>query len=97
MRHIPSDAKKTRIFQRYDVNYKIEINFPSSLDESFGISTNKQYVNLPFKTINSDGWVHMMTEASNLYSDVKKSFQEEELNLLETARLIFPDVPSAKV
>ena len=32
MRHIPSEAKRSRTFQTYDVNYKIEINFPSSLD-----------------------------------------------------------------
>ena len=85
MRHIPSEAKKSRVFQRYDQNYKIEINFPSSLDESFGISTNKQYVNLPYKTLNSDGWVKLMTEAANLYNDVQKSFVDDEINKLEEA------------
>ena len=85
MRHIPSEAKKVRTFQSYDVNYKIEINFPSSLDEAFGISTNKQYVNLPFSTLNSDGWVRLMTESQNMYREVEKGFVEAKLTALQDA------------
>ena len=85
MRHIPAEAKKSRQFQSYDANYKIEVNFPSSLDESFGISTNKQYVNLPFSTLNSDGWVRLMTESASLYSDAKKASLNSDLEALQNA------------
>tara|TARA_Y100000816_G_C26097682_1_gene581187 strand:+ start:519 stop:2345 length:1827 start_codon:yes stop_codon:yes gene_type:complete len=85
MRHIPSEARKSRGFQTYDSNYKIEINFPSSLDESFGIATNKQYVNLPFSTLQSEGWVRLMTECANLYKEVEKAFINAKLNVLQNA------------
>ena len=85
MRHIPSEAKKKRQFQRYDTNYMVEINFPSTLDEAFGISTNKQYVNLPFSTLQSDGWVTLMTNVATLYRDVDKAFEAEKLKKLESA------------
>ena len=85
MRHIPAEAKRSRQFQSYDANYKIEVNFPSSLDESFGISTNKQYVNLPYQTLTADGWVKLMTESANLYRDAKNADINEELKLLENA------------
>ena len=38
MRHVPSEAKKTHRFQPYDQNYKIEVNFPASLDEPMGVT-----------------------------------------------------------
>lgn len=85
LRHIPSEAKKSRVFQDYDSNYKVEINFPSSLDEAFGISTNKQYVNLPFATLNSESWVRIMTECASLYREVEKNFQDARLEALESA------------
>lgn len=85
VRHIPIEAKKSRVFDSYDVNYKIEINFPSSLDEAFGISTNKQYVNLPYKTLQSDGWVAMMTNAATLYRDSLNASQNLKLEALENA------------
>ena len=71
MRHIPADAKKGYRFQTYDQNYKIEVNFPASLDEAFGISTNKQYLNCSYTTLNSDGWVKLMTECRTLYNAVE--------------------------
>ena len=73
MRHVPSEAKKTHRFQPYDQNYKIEVNFPASLDEPMGVTNNKQFVNLRFPTLQSDGFVKLMEEANNMYNDVKKS------------------------
>ena len=95
MRHIPAEAKKSRGFQTYDTNYKIEINFPSSLDEAFGIATNKQYVNLPFATLNSDGWVRLMTECSTLYKEVEKAFIDAKVNALETANAAIKAIDDA--
>ena len=76
MRHIPADAKKGYRFQTYDQNYKIEVNFPASLDEAFGISTNKQYLNCSYTTLNSDGWVKLITECRTLYNAVEARFEK---------------------
>ena len=47
--------------------------------------TNKQYVNLPYSTLQSDGWVRVMTECANLYKEVEKAFQEVKANALQNA------------
>ncbi len=85
LRHIPSEASSSRVFKPYDSNYKVEINFPSSLDEAFGISTNKQYVNLPYSTVNNKSWDRLMKECTELYNDVEDDFADRKLEQLKNA------------
>ena len=85
LRHIPNDAIKKRTFQTYDQNYKIEINFPASLDEQFGIATNKQYVNLPYSTINHEMWKRLMTDCAGLYERAMGASKEAASNALASS------------
>ena len=85
VRHIPLGSKKDHRFQTYDMNYKIEVNFPSSLDEHFGISTNKQFVNFANNTVYSDGWVKLITECKLLYNKVKKNFEDLKIDNIKNA------------
>ena len=55
LRHIPNDAIKKRTFPKHMIKtIKLKLTFQHLWMKQFGIATNKQYVNLPYSTINHE-------------------------------------------
>ena len=65
-------------FQPYDMNYKIEINFPAKVDEDFGVITNKQSIRMSETLLKRESYRNIIKECKALYKIVENRRKDDE-------------------